>query len=82
MEQGKRNRDVPAKIPIEKFKVDTLVNAWIEDGEIVLKLSWKQPNHEEKKDLKYYLFHRKVAHATPDCYCHAPNSGVVVKVSF
>lgn len=68
MEQGNRNRDVPPKIPLEKFKVDALVKAWIEYREILLKPVWKQPTHEDKKHPNYCLFHRRVAHATPDCY--------------
>ena len=68
VEQGNKTREIPARIPLEKYQIDALVKAWIEDGGLKLRSIERQPTPEEKKDPKYYLFHRTVGHSTSNYY--------------
>ena len=68
VEQGNKTREIPARIPLEKYQIDPLVKAWIDDGGLKLRFIERQPTLEEKRDLKYCLFHRTVGHSTLDCY--------------
>ena len=61
-----KKREVPPPIPLEKNKVEALVNAWIEDGEIVLRPLERQPTLEERRSPKFCLFHRNASHSTVD----------------
>ena len=53
---------------MEKNKLEALVKAWIEDGELVLRPLEKQPTLEERRSPKFCLFHRNTSHSTMDCY--------------
>ena len=53
---------------MEKAKIEALVRAWIEDGEIRLRPIGRQPTLEEKRDPRFCLFHRNVNHPTTNCY--------------
>ena len=66
MVETNRKREVPLPIPLEKNKVEALVKAWIEDGEIVLRPLERQPTLEERRSPKFYLFHRNTSHSTVD----------------
>ena len=62
------NRNISLKIPLGKAKLNALVKAWISDGEVNVRLVEKPPTPQDKRDLNYHLFHRKVGHPTLDCY--------------
>ena len=66
--QNNRDREIPARIPLERYQIEALIKAWIEDGQLRPKPMQKQPTLEEKRDPRYCADHRMVNHATSDCY--------------
>ena len=58
METNPRKREAPPPIPLEKNRLEALVKAWIEDGEVVLRPIERQPTLEEQRSPKFCLFHR------------------------
>ena len=66
---------IPPKISLEKNKILALVKAWIEDGKLRCLPVVRISTQEEIENPKFYIFHKKIGHATPDCYmikrvCH------------
>ena len=51
---------IQTKIPQEKRNVKALVQAWLEDDELMTILVDKLPTQEDKSDIKFCPFHRKI----------------------
>ncbi|PON49129.1 hypothetical protein PanWU01x14_232150 [Parasponia andersonii] len=68
VERPSINQQIPLEIPLDKKKLETLVKAWIEDGQLKECPVDKLPTQEEKRNPRYYLYHSKVAHSTTDYY--------------
>ena len=66
--QTPRKREALPPIPLEKSRLEALVKAWIEDGEVVLRPIERHPTLEEQRSPKFCLFHRNTSHSTVDYF--------------
>ena len=68
VETNTKKREAPPPIPLEKNRLEALVKAWIEDGEVVLRPIERQPTLEEQRSPKFCLFYRNTSHFMVDCF--------------
>ena len=57
----------PPPFPFTAEEMMAIFDKWVKDEVIKLPQVTKQPTAEEKKDLKYFHYHRYVHHPTVDC---------------
>ena len=64
----KEFREPPAPVPCMGEEMIAILNRWVVYGIIKLLEAREQVTEEEKKNPKYYHFHRYVRHSTADCW--------------
>lgn len=68
-EQFKRPKfNEPPPLPVTPVEAQAFLNAWVQDGKVVLPNVIREPSQRDMSHPDYCIFHRMVRHSTKDCW--------------
>ncbi|KAH7855994.1 hypothetical protein Vadar_031458 [Vaccinium darrowii] len=68
-EQFKRPKfNEPPPLPVTPVEAQAFLNAWVQDGKVVLPNVIREPSQRDMGHPDYCIFHRMVRHSTKECW--------------